>query len=127
MRCSPTPPSTEPPPMKSPVNTWPRTGCVIPCWKRSLPDPVLELSESPPSRSELSYKEQAVIRSVIGIMCFLMLGGTGVCDVVMLANGDRVTGTVESLIGGKLAFSTPYAGRVFIDWRQVRSITTSAE
>jgi hypothetical protein len=60
-------------------------------------------------------------------MCFLMLGGTGVCDVVMLANGDRVTGTVENLTAGKLAFSTPYAGRVFIDWKQVRSITTSGE
>src|SRR5262245_38301363 len=60
-------------------------------------------------------------------MWFLVLGGIGLCDVVELTNGDRLTGTVESLSGGKLALTTPYAGKVVIDWKQVRSVTTKSE
>jgi len=49
------------------------------------------------------------------------------CDVVEVLNGDRVTGTLNNLSGGKLTFDTPYAGQIYIDWKQVRSIETTSK
>jgi len=43
-------------------------------------------------------------------------------DVVILHNGDRVTGEVKSLFRGKLQFSTDHMGTVFIEWEDIREI-----
>ncbi len=45
-------------------------------------------------------------------------------DVLILANGDRLTGEAESLKDGKLSFKTGYAGSIQIDWKQVQQLTT---
>jgi putative salt-induced outer membrane protein YdiY len=46
-------------------------------------------------------------------------------DTVVLENGDRVTGTVVKLEGGKLVFKTAYADAVAIAWDQIASLTLS--
>ena len=45
-------------------------------------------------------------------------------DVVVLANGDRLTGAAQKLENNKLSFQTPYAGTIQIDWGEVREFTT---
>src|SRR5215831_2703331 len=49
------------------------------------------------------------------------------CDVVEVLNGDRVTGTLNNLTSGRLTFDTPYAGKIYIDWKQVRGIETTSK
>jgi putative salt-induced outer membrane protein YdiY len=48
-------------------------------------------------------------------------------DEVKLKNGDRLTGTVTSLAGGKLVIDTAHEGTVVIDWTQVVSVKTSGK
>jgi hypothetical protein len=127
MRCGRTPSGNVPPRTKLRANIWHRTGFVLPFSKRYLPGAVFELADIGYPAFRVLVKEGAVIRFPIFAMCFLMLARTGFCDVVELLNGDRITGTIESLVGNKLALSTTYAGRVFLDWRQVRTITTNDE
>ena len=45
-------------------------------------------------------------------------------DVVVLKNGDRLTGTAVKLEGGKLSFKTTYADVVAISWDEVSTLTT---
>ncbi|MEO4045823.1 DUF481 domain-containing protein [Pseudomonas sp. CAU 1711] len=45
-------------------------------------------------------------------------------DTVWLNNGDRLSGEVLLLDGGKLALRTPYAGRVLIDWKDIDTLAT---
>ncbi len=43
-------------------------------------------------------------------------------DTVWLNNGDRLTGTIVLLEGGKLVLQTKYAGRVLINWSDVSTL-----
>ncbi|MWV11599.1 DUF481 domain-containing protein [Pseudomonas sp. R-28-1W-6] len=43
-------------------------------------------------------------------------------DTVWLNNGDRLTGKILLLDGGKLALKTQYAGRVLIDWKDIDTL-----
>jgi hypothetical protein len=45
-------------------------------------------------------------------------------DVVVLRNGDRITGEIKSLAYGKLEYSTDDAGRLSIEWDKVARITS---
>ena len=45
-------------------------------------------------------------------------------DVVNLNNGDRLSGTVDSVTGGKVILETEYAGSVLIDMEAVASLET---
>ena len=45
-------------------------------------------------------------------------------DTVILDNGDRLTGELQTLEEGKLSFKTCYAGTLSIDWEQVRELIT---
>jgi putative salt-induced outer membrane protein YdiY len=47
-------------------------------------------------------------------------------DIVVLKNGDRLTGTVKSLADGKLVFTSPAAGDVMIPLAEIQTLTTSA-
>src|SRR5688572_12613215 len=58
---------------------------------------------------------------------FILGGGAAIGDEIKLKNGDRITGTVTGLAGGKLAVDTPHAGTVKIDWTQVASLTTDGK
>jgi hypothetical protein len=46
-------------------------------------------------------------------------------DTVVLKNGDKLTGTVVKLDGGKLTFKPAYSDPIAISWDQVTSISTA--
>ena len=48
-------------------------------------------------------------------------------DVISLNNGDRFTGQVKSLDGGKLVVATDYAGEISVDWSVVESFSVSED
>jgi hypothetical protein len=43
-------------------------------------------------------------------------------DVVVLSNGDKVTGEVKTLLRGKLEFSTDSMGTVYIEWKDIDTV-----
>lgn len=47
-------------------------------------------------------------------------------DEVKLKNGDRLTGKVTGLAGGKLTIETPETGPIKVDWAQIVSVKTDA-
>ena len=63
---------------------------------------------------------------VIGFSLVLMLLLTSYAhaDEVMMKNGDRLKGEVDSMEAGKLIFKTPYANRNVIPWDQVQRLTS---
>ena len=60
--------------------------------------------------------------------CFCLWTGPALAapktDVVVLVNGDRLTGEVKELSYGQLEFKTDHLGTVYIEWDEVRSLTT---
>jgi hypothetical protein len=46
-------------------------------------------------------------------------------DVVVLDNGDRITGEVLELASGQLKFKTDHVGTMYIDWTHIVSLTTA--
>ena len=43
-------------------------------------------------------------------------------DIVVLKNGDKITGEVKGLERGKLEFSTDSMGTVSIEWEDIQEI-----
>ncbi|MBT8039129.1 MAG: DUF481 domain-containing protein [Xanthomonadales bacterium] len=43
-------------------------------------------------------------------------------DIVVLKNGDKMTGEIKSLLRGKLEFSTDSMGTVYIDWQDIGTV-----
>ena len=58
------------------------------------------------------------------LLCVLIVvvAAPAAADQVRIANGDRLTGTAVSLVGGTLTFSTAY-GNVQVPWAEVVSLT----
>jgi putative salt-induced outer membrane protein len=61
-------------------------------------------------------------RIAIGAAVVALLPAAPLADTVVLKNGDRLTGTVNQLAGGKLTVTTTYAGAVTIAWDEVSSV-----
>ena len=58
------------------------------------------------------------------LSCLLLsLSCSAFADTVWLNNGDRLTGEILLLDGGKLSFKTKYAGRVLIDWKDIDTLS----
>jgi putative salt-induced outer membrane protein YdiY len=66
-------------------------------------------------------------RAALLFTAAVVLSGTAAADVVILKNGDRITGTVERIRGGKVEIDTPYAGAVSIDAEAIESVSTDRE
>lgn len=58
----------------------------------------------------------------LGACLLLGLALPAWADTVWLNNGDRLTGQIVLLDGGKLALKTKYAGRVLIDWEDIDTL-----
>jgi hypothetical protein len=58
---------------------------------------------------------------------FILGGGAALGDEIKLKNGDRISGTVTGLAGGKLVVDTVHSGPVKIDWAQVASLSTDGK
>jgi hypothetical protein len=53
---------------------------------------------------------------------FAAASGAPKTDVVILENGDRLTGEVKGLDRGKLSFNTDATGTIAIEWARLRSV-----
>jgi Protein of unknown function, DUF481 len=65
----------------------------------------------------------------VGILAFVLLiaahpANAAKTDVVVLRNGDRITGEVKELSGGRLRYSTDDLGTVYIEWLEVATLTS---
>ncbi|MBZ9663302.1 DUF481 domain-containing protein [Pseudomonas sp. LMG 31766] len=59
------------------------------------------------------------------IALFLFTLAAPLCaDTVWLDNGDRLSGEIILLDGGKLALKTQYAGQVLIDWKDIDTLSS---
>ena len=59
----------------------------------------------------------------ICLACLVWLLALPVCaDTLWLKNGDRLSGTLQSLDGGRLLFETAYAGLLSVRQEQVASL-----
>ncbi len=48
-------------------------------------------------------------------------------DVVVLDNGDHITGEVLELGSGQLKFKTSHVGTIYFDWTHIVSLTTNQD
>jgi len=53
-----------------------------------------------------------LLRALLGVCVPACLAGPALADVVNLTNGDRLTGTVDSISGDNLVLDTEFADRV---------------
>ena len=60
------------------------------------------------------------------LLVFLLFPSTAAFaeDVVVLKNGDRLSGKVAALAAGRLKIVTAHSGDVFVEWAQVATVTT---
>lgn len=58
------------------------------------------------------------------VLLFLITTSAAVADVIELKNGDRLTGRLEGVSGGKAILATSYAGEVAINLNEVVTITS---
>lgn len=81
------------------------------------------------ARANLSYCSTGpparVFSAAVVLAVGLALAGTARADVVILKNGDRLTGKAVHKKADELLFSTPYAGTITLKWSDVASLTTS--
>lgn len=66
------------------------------------------------------------MRVLTGMALLAMTAVGSADDEVKLMNGDRLTGTVKSLAGGKLVLETAHSGPLKIDWSLVASVKIDA-
>ncbi|WP_439887624.1 DUF481 domain-containing protein [Pseudomonas sp. MBLB4123] len=59
---------------------------------------------------------------ILSFSILLTLASPLWADTVWLANGDRLSGEIVLLDGGKLALKTRYAGQVLIDWQDIDTL-----
>jgi putative salt-induced outer membrane protein len=62
------------------------------------------------------------LTAVFSLAVLVTLAATAKADTVVLTNGDRLTGSVTQLDGGKLTVHTDYAGDVVIAFDKVSSV-----
>jgi hypothetical protein len=57
--------------------------------------------------------------------CLCMPAWAEKTDVVVLINGDRITGEVKQLSYGQLKFKTDHMGTIYIEWDKIASLSTN--
>ncbi|MCQ4346012.1 DUF481 domain-containing protein [Pseudomonas stutzeri] len=62
------------------------------------------------------------LQLLLPLLCLFPLVAPVRADTVWLKNGDRLSGSIRLLDGGKLLFRTDYAGSLTLDWKQVASL-----
>jgi hypothetical protein len=67
---------------------------------------------------------------VVAAVLFVLAAGipafAAKTDIIVLANGDRLTGEVQALRQGKLTLKTDDVGTLSIEWDKIASVTTAA-
>ena len=58
------------------------------------------------------------------VLAFLSCAAAAHADLLVMHNGDRITGRLDSITGGKAIFDTPYAGRIWVEIANIRTLET---
>ncbi|MBU1274761.1 MAG: DUF481 domain-containing protein [Proteobacteria bacterium] len=66
----------------------------------------------------------ALVLACLGLTAVMLMPAPAAADVLYLKGGDRLTGKVEDMGGGKLCFTTSYAGKLRIKWSEVERLVT---
>ncbi len=64
------------------------------------------------------------LRRSAALLALLFATTTAVADQIVLNNGDRITGTIESADAGKLIIDSPIAGKITVDLKDVKTLST---
>lgn len=64
------------------------------------------------------------MRALVILLAVIAFPHLGAADTVVLGNGIRLTGTVESADGKQLTLKTDYAGELKLDWSKVQQLST---
>jgi len=56
------------------------------------------------------------------LLCFSTQALAAKTDIIILSNGDHVTGEIKGMTAGQLELSTEYMDTVYIDWENIRDI-----
>ena len=65
-------------------------------------------------------------RALACIVCLAFTFGTAIADQIVFKNGDKLTGKVETLGGGKLKITSAVAGEITVDMKDVATFSTDA-
>jgi hypothetical protein len=79
-------------------------------------------------RIQLGWKMKRRTGQLVFCMCFVFFATpiqAEYTDIIILENGDRITGEVKGLISGQLELKTEYMGTVFIDWENIRDLVSN--
>ncbi len=63
-------------------------------------------------------------RVLIVLLCLLACASSICADEVIFKNGDRLTGKIEQLVGGKLVFQSELAGKVTVDITNIETFSS---
>ena len=66
-------------------------------------------------------------RTLIGVALVLLVAAPAAAqktDVIVLGNGDRITGEIKIMNRGRLSLSTDDAGTISIEWNKISTITS---
>lgn len=61
------------------------------------------------------------------LACFSTQVSAEKTDIIILQNGDRITGEVKGLVSGQLELKTEYMGTVFIDWENIQDLVSNID
>jgi putative salt-induced outer membrane protein YdiY len=61
---------------------------------------------------------------LIGLVCLLFFAQSGRADELVLKNGDRLTGKIVHLVGGKLVFKSDVAGQVTVSLSNIQTFSS---
>lgn len=62
---------------------------------------------------------------LIGLVCLLLFAQSGQADELVLKNGDRLTGKIVHLVGGKLVFKSDVAGQVTVEVSNIQTFSSA--
>ena len=75
-----------------------------------------------PARKSRKAKTSLLIG---GLFAAAAAASSAWADTIVLSNGDRLSGEVQLMDGGKLVLKTEYAGEIRINWDQVAQLETA--
>ncbi len=68
-----------------------------------------------------------ILKNYFLLGCLLLISFNSFADVIILKNGDRLSGTIKNKLGDKVLFESSYLGEVNIPWSEVVSLTSDKD
>lgn len=77
--------------------------------------------------NRFTLRSFTLLFSVLALISFLLFFASAHAGTIWLNNGDRISGTIQTLDGGKLLIKTKYGGNIRIDVKHVRTLESDSE